>query len=106
MVTQDTSLLHRSVRENILYGRPDASESDMLNAAQGAEAFEFIQSLGDAKGRRGFDAHVGERGVKLSGGQRQRIAIARVMLKDAPILLLDEATSALDSEVEDRKSVV
>ena len=100
MVTQDTSLLHRSVRENILYGRPDASESDMLNAAQGAEAFEFIQSLGDAKGRRGFDAHVGERGVKLSGGQRQRIAIARVMLKDAPILLLDEATSALDSEVE------
>ena len=100
MVTQDTSLLHRSVRDNILYGRPDAGEDQMLVAAKRAEAHEFIQGLADAKGRRGYDAHVGERGVKLSGGQRQRIAIARVMLKDAPILLLDEATSALDSEVE------
>ncbi len=100
MVTQDTSLLHRSVRENILYGRPDATESEMISAATRAEALEFIQPLCDPKGRTGFDAHVGERGVKLSGGQRQRIAIARVMLKDAPILLLDEATSALDSEVE------
>jgi len=100
MVTQDTSLLHRSVRDNILYGRPEASEAQMLAAARRAEAHEFIQGLADAKGRTGYDAHVGERGVKLSGGQRQRIAIARVMLKDAPILLLDEATSALDSEVE------
>jgi len=100
MVTQDTSLLHRSVRDNILYGRPDASEAEMMAAAGRAEAGEFILALADAKGRRGYDAHVGERGVKLSGGQRQRIAIARVMLKDAPILLLDEATSALDSEVE------
>ena len=100
MVTQDTSLLHRSVRDNILYGRPDAVDADMLVAAKRAEAHEFIQSLSDSKGRTGYDAHVGERGVKLSGGQRQRIAIARVMLKDAPILLLDEATSALDSEVE------
>ncbi len=100
MVTQDTSLLHRSVRENILYGRPEASEADMLQAAKRAEADAFIQTLSDPKGRKGYDAHVGERGVKLSGGQRQRIAIARVMLKDAPILLLDEATSALDSEVE------
>jgi ATP-binding cassette subfamily B multidrug efflux pump len=100
MVTQDTSLLHRSVRENILYGRPDASEADMLSAATRAEAHEFVQTLHDPKGRSGYEAHVGERGVKLSGGQRQRIAIARVMLKDAPILLLDEATSALDSEVE------
>ncbi|WP_040570659.1 ABC transporter ATP-binding protein [Methyloversatilis thermotolerans] len=100
MVTQDTSLLHRSVRDNILYGRPDASDEDMIAAARRAEAHEFIISLVDPKGRRGYDAHVGERGVKLSGGQRQRIAIARVMLKDAPILLLDEATSALDSEVE------
>jgi ATP-binding cassette, subfamily B, multidrug efflux pump len=100
MVTQDTSLLHRSVRDNILYGRPDASEDEMLAAAERAEATEFIAALADAKGRKGYDAHVGERGVKLSGGQRQRIAIARVMLKDAPILLLDEATSALDSEVE------
>jgi len=100
MVTQDTSLLHRSVRDNILYGRPDASESDMLAAARRAEADGFIAGLRDARGRAGYDAHVGERGVKLSGGQRQRIAIARVMLKDAPILLLDEATSALDSEVE------
>jgi ATP-binding cassette subfamily B multidrug efflux pump len=100
MVTQDTSLLHRSVRDNILYGRPDASDADMVLAAQRAEAHDFIQGLTDPKGRKGYDAHVGERGVKLSGGQRQRIAIARVMLKDAPILLLDEATSALDSEVE------
>ena len=100
MVTQDTSLLHRSVRDNILYGRPDAGDAQMQAAAQRAEAEAFITGLQDAKGRQGFDAHVGERGVKLSGGQRQRIAIARVMLKDAPILLLDEATSALDSEVE------
>jgi ATP-binding cassette subfamily B multidrug efflux pump len=100
MVTQDTSLLHRSVRDNLLYGRPDATEIDMVAAAQRAEAHAFIVALADQKGRHGYDAHVGERGVKLSGGQRQRIAIARVMLKDAPILLLDEATSALDSEVE------
>jgi ATP-binding cassette subfamily B multidrug efflux pump len=100
MVTQDTSLLHRSVRDNILYGRPGASEEDMVRAAQRAQAHDFIQTLSDPQGRRGYDAHVGERGVKLSGGQRQRVAIARVMLKDAPILLLDEATSALDSEVE------
>ena len=100
MVTQDTSLLHRSVRDNILYGRPDATEAKMITAAKRAEAHEFILNLSDAKGRTGYDAHVGERGIKLSGGQRQRIAIARVMLKDAPILLLDEATSALDSEVE------
>ena len=100
MVTQDTSLLHRSVRENILYGRPDAGEAEMVEAARQARAHEFILGLTDPKGRSGYDAHVGERGVKLSGGQRQRIAIARVMLKDAPILLLDEATSALDSEVE------
>ena len=100
MVTQDTSLLHRSVRENILYGRPDATEAMMVEAARRAEALDFIDGLTDPKGRKGFDAHVGERGVKLSGGQRQRIAIARVMLKDAPILILDEATSALDSEVE------
>ncbi|HEY8353511.1 MAG TPA: ABC transporter ATP-binding protein [Methylophilaceae bacterium] len=100
MVTQDTSLLHRSVRENILYGRPDATEAEMQQAARRAEADTFIQTLVDPTGRTGYDAHVGERGVKLSGGQRQRIAIARVMLKDAPILLLDEATSALDSEVE------
>jgi ATP-binding cassette subfamily B multidrug efflux pump len=100
VVTQDTSLLHRSVRDNILYGRPDADDTRMRVAAQRAEAESFIADLVDAKGRRGYDAHVGERGVKLSGGQRQRIAIARVMVKDAPILLLDEATSALDSEVE------
>jgi ATP-binding cassette subfamily B multidrug efflux pump len=100
MVTQDTSLLHRSVRENIIYGRPDASEAAMMRAARRAETDGFIATLTDPKGRRGYDAHVGERGVKLSGGQRQRIAIARVMLKDAPVLLLDEATSALDSEVE------
>ncbi len=100
MVTQDTSLLHRSVRDNILYGRPNANDEAMIAAAKRAEAHEFILCLTDAKGRKAYDAHVGERGVKLSGGQRQRIAIARVMLKDAPILLLDEATSALDSEVE------
>ena len=100
LVTQDTSLLHRSVRDNIVYGRPNATDEEMMQAAERAEAADFIPNLSDAKGRRGYDAHVGERGVKLSGGQRQRIAIARVMLKDAPILLLDEATSALDSEVE------
>jgi ATP-binding cassette subfamily B multidrug efflux pump len=100
MVTQDTSLLHRSVRENILYGRPDASEEDLQHAITKAEAHAFIQGLADLEGNTGLDAQVGERGVKLSGGQRQRIAIARVLLKDAPILLLDEATSALDSEVE------
>ena len=100
LVTQDTSLLHRSVRDNIIYGRPDATDAEMISVAERAEAADFIPNLSDAKGRRGYDAHVGERGVKLSGGQRQRIAIARVMLKDAPILLLDEATSALDSEVE------
>ena len=100
MVTQDNSLLHRSVRDNILYGRPDATDAQMVSAARRAEAHEFVEGLIDPKGRHGYDAHVGERGVKLSGGQRQRIAIARVMLKDAPILLLDEATSALDSEVE------
>ncbi len=100
MVTQDTSLLHRSVRENIMYGRPDATESEMIAAAQQTHASQFIEGLADLQGRTGFDAHVGERGVKLSGGQRQRIAISRVLLKNAPILLLDEATSALDSEVE------
>jgi len=100
MVTQDTSLLHRSVRENILYGRGDATEEEMIEAARKAEAYEFIQDLEDIKGRKDFDAMVGERGVNLSGGQRQRIAIARVMLKNAPILVLDEATSALDSEAE------
>jgi ATP-binding cassette subfamily B multidrug efflux pump len=100
VVTQDTSLLHRSVRDNIMYGRPDATEEMMRQAAETAEAAAFIEGLADAKGRTGYDAHVGERGVKLSGGQRQRIAIARVLLKNAPILVLDEATSALDSEVE------
>jgi len=100
MVSQDASLLHRSIRDNILFGRPDADEGRLIEAARRAEAFEFIDRLADQRGRKGFDAHVGERGVKLSGGQRQRIAIARVMLKDAPILVLDEATSALDSEVE------
>lgn len=100
MVTQDTSLLHRSIRENIAYGRPDATDADIRLAAEKAEAMAFIETLEDSKGRMGFDAHVGERGVKLSGGQRQRIAIARIFLKDAPILILDEATSALDSEVE------
>ena len=100
MVTQDSSLLHRSVRANLLYGRPDTTEAQMIEAARRAEAHDFILTLEDPKGRTGYDAHVGERGVKLSGGQRQRVAIARVMLKDAPILILDEATSALDSEVE------
>ncbi|MES2672644.1 MAG: ABC transporter ATP-binding protein [Pseudomonadota bacterium] len=100
MVTQDTSLLHRSIRENLLYGKPDASEAEMIEAAKQAEAHDFILQLTDNKGRRGYDAHVGERGVKLSGGQRQRIAIARVLIKNAPILIMDEATSALDSEVE------
>lgn len=100
MVTQDTSLLHRAVRDNLLYGSPDATEENMVAAAKQAKAHEFIATLSDHRHRRGYDAHVGERGVKLSGGQRQRIAIARVILKDAPILLLDEATSALDSEVE------
>ena len=100
VVTQDTSLLHRTVGENILYGRPDASHVELLDAARQANADGFIEQLADSKGRRGFDAQVGERGVKLSGGQRQRIAIARVLLKNAPILVLDEATSALDSEVE------
>ena len=100
VVTQDTSLLHRSVRDNIAYGKSSASEADVIAAAKRASAHEFILDLEDADGRKGYDAHVGERGVKLSGGQRQRIAIARVFLKDAPILVLDEATSALDSEVE------
>jgi ATP-binding cassette subfamily B multidrug efflux pump len=100
VVTQDSSLLHRSIRANILYGRPEASDEDAVAAAKRAEAHDFILQLEDPKGRRGYDAHVGERGVKLSGGQRQRIAIARMILKDAPILVLDEATSALDSEVE------
>ena len=100
MVTQDTSLLHRSIAENILYGRPDAGEAAMIDAARRAHAHEFVQGLTDPDGRRGYDTMVGERGVKLSGGQRQRIAIARVLLKNAPILVLDEATSALDSEVE------
>ena len=100
VVTQETSLLHRSIRENIAYGRADAGEEDIVRAAKLAHAHDFIAALEDEKGRRGYDARVGERGVKLSGGQRQRIAIARVILKDAPILVLDEATSALDSEIE------
>ena len=100
MITQDTSLLHRSIRDNLLYGKPDATDADLWDAVHKARADEFIPLLSDAEGRTGFDAHVGERGVKLSGGQRQRIAIARVLLKDAPILIMDEATSALDSEVE------
>jgi ATP-binding cassette subfamily B multidrug efflux pump len=100
MVQQDSALLHRSVRENILYGNPAASEEAMIAAACKAEAHEFILGLEDSEGNTGYDARVGERGVKLSGGQRQRISLARVILKDAPILLLDEATSALDSEVE------
>ncbi|ABV95223.1 ATPase [Dinoroseobacter shibae DFL 12 = DSM 16493] len=100
MVQQDSALLHRSVRDNILYGRPEATEAEMIAAAKRAEAHDFIQTLRDPQGRTGYDAHVGERGVKLSGGQRQRITLARVILKDAPILILDEATSALDSEVE------
>jgi ATP-binding cassette, subfamily B, multidrug efflux pump len=100
MVQQDSSLLHRSVRDNVLYGRPDATEAEMIAAAKRAEAHDFILDLRDPEGRSGYDAQVGERGVKLSGGQRQRVALARVILKDAPILVLDEATSALDSEVE------
>ena len=100
IVTQDTSLLHRSIVDNIRYGRPEASEEEVFAAAKKAHAHEFILGLEDEKQRRGYDALVGERGVKLSGGQRQRIAIARVLLKDAPILILDEATSSLDSEVE------
>ena len=100
MVQQDSSLLHRSVRDNLLYGRPGATEAQMIAAAKQAEAHDFILTLEDPQGRRGYDAHVGERGVKLSGGQRQRVALARVILKDAPILILDEATSALDSEAE------
>ena len=100
MVQQESSLLHRSVRDNITYARPDATESQVVEAAKRAEAHEFILTLEDPEGRRGYDAHVGERGVKLSGGQRQRVALARVILKDAPILILDEATSALDSEAE------
>ena len=100
MVTQDTSLLHRSIRDNIRFGRPDASDTDILAAAKKAKALDFLPELEDQKGRKGLDAHVGERGVKLSGGQRQRVALARVILKDAPILILDEATSALDSQVE------
>ncbi|NWA26376.1 ABC transporter ATP-binding protein [Pseudomonas gingeri] len=100
MITQDTSLLHRSIRDNLLYGKPDASDAELWEAVRKARADEFIPLLSDAEGRTGFDAHVGERGVKLSGGQRQRVAIARVLLKDAPILIMDEATSALDSEVE------
>jgi len=100
MVSQDTSLLHRSIRDNICYGRPDATEEEMLEAAKLAHADLFIPQLMDSNGRSGYDAYVGERGVKLSGGQRQRIAIARLILKNAPILVLDEATSALDSEVE------
>lgn len=100
MVTQDTALLHRTVRENIAYGRPDATDEEIINAAKAAHAWDFIQTLQDKNGNTGLDTEVGERGIKLSGGQRQRIAIARVILKNAPILLLDEATSALDSEVE------
>jgi ATP-binding cassette subfamily B multidrug efflux pump len=100
MVSQDSSLLHRSIRANILYGNAKAGDEAMIRAAQRAEAHEFILGLEDKQGRRGYAAHVGERGVKLSGGQRQRVSIARVILKDAPILVLDEATSALDSEVE------
>ena len=100
MVTQDTSLLHRTIRENIAYGRPNATEDEIRQAAKLAKADRFINELEDNEGNTGYDAKVGERGVKLSGGQRQRIAIARVILKDAPILILDEATSALDSEVE------
>ncbi len=100
VVTQDTSLLHRSIRDNILYGRPDASDAQVEDAVRKARADEFIPTLIDGEGRIGYEALVGERGVKLSGGQRQRIAIARVLLKDAPLLVLDEATSALDSEAE------
>ena len=100
MITQDTSLLHRSIKENILYGDPDASMEDLIAAAKQAHAHDFIQELKDESGNKAYDVEVGERGVKLSGGQRQRVAIARVLLKNAPILIMDEATSALDSEVE------
>ena len=100
VVQQDSALLHRSVRDNILYGKPGATEEDMIEAAKKAKAHDFILQLEDPEGRTGYDAQVGERGVKLSGGQRQRVALARVILKDAPILVLDEATSALDSAVE------
>ncbi|MGB3653419.1 MAG: ABC transporter ATP-binding protein, partial [Rivularia sp. (in: cyanobacteria)] len=100
VVTQDSSLLHRSIRANIRYGRPGSTDAQVEQAAIRAEAHGFIAGLRDPKGRTGYNAHVGERGVQLSGGQRQRIAIARMILKDAPILVLDEATSALDSEVE------
>ncbi|MEO0363395.1 MAG: ATP-binding cassette domain-containing protein, partial [Pseudomonadota bacterium] len=100
MVRQETSMFNRPASENIFYGRPDAGWDEMIEAAREAEAHDFIQELEDVKGRRGYDAHLGERGVKLSGGQRQRIALARAILKDAPVLALDEATSALDSEVE------
>src|SRR5881409_3799909 len=100
LVTQDTSLLHRSIAANIRYGRPTATDEQVMAAAKKAQAHEFILGLRDWRGKTGYEAHVGERGVKLSGGQRQRIALARVILKDAPILVLDEATSALDSEVE------
>jgi ATP-binding cassette subfamily B multidrug efflux pump len=104
MITQDTSLLHRSIRDNLLYGKPDATDAELWEAVHKARADEFIPLLSDSEGRTGFNAHVGERGVKLSGGQRQRIAIARVLLKDAPILIMDEATSALDSERRSRKA--
>ena len=100
MVSQETSLLHRSIRDNLIYGRPDATQAEIIAAAQQAKAHDFIMTLRDDSGRQGYEALVGERGVKLSGGQRQRIALARVLLKNAPILILDEATSALDSEVE------
>ncbi|MEO1459343.1 MAG: ATP-binding cassette domain-containing protein, partial [Pseudomonadota bacterium] len=100
MVTQDTALLHRTIRDNIRYGRPDATDDEIWEAARKVAADGFIDSLADQEGRKGLDAYVGERGVRLSGGQRQRIALARAVLKDAPILILDEATSALDSEVE------
>jgi len=100
MVTQDTSLLHRSIAANIRYGRPHASDAQVIAAAKKSQAHEFVLGLRDWRGNAGYEAHVGERGVKLSGGQRQRIALARVVLKDAPILVLDEATSSLDSEVE------
>ena len=100
MVTQETAMFNRSARDNILYGRPGATQAEIEAAARAAEAHDFILTLQDHAGRRGYDAHLGERGVKLSGGQRQRIALARAFLKDAPILVLDEATSALDSEVE------
>jgi ATP-binding cassette subfamily B multidrug efflux pump len=100
MVQQDSSLLHRSVRDNIKYARPEATDAQMIDAAKQAEAHDFILNLEDPQGRKGYEAHVGERGVKLSGGQRQRVALARIILKDAPILILDEATSALDSEAE------